>query len=319
MLDLGIFACPSCKNPSLEEMGDFVRCQSCSARYPVSGGSVNFTEETAGLSETQKAQKKFYEADPAAYPLIDMNEFIKSVTEGARLRSKIFISHKQFDTYKKIKKLGIREGDRVLEVGCFDGRNCFLVEKLTQAHCYGIDISPNAVQRARTYAQNASLRRSEFHSALAERLPFKSGSFDKVVSFDVLEHVDDKESFLREINRVLKTGGTGLIYAISKYDAHSLHWTLRQISEGTLGRDEGGGHVYENFAHPEEIRVLCDRLRIRKVRFEAFHGFFSLFLDEYLSRRIGFKIKYFFRIARVLDTPLSLRKIGNGFYITIRK
>ena len=319
MIDLGIFACPSCQNPSLEEAGNFVRCQSCSARYPVSGGSVNFTEETAGLSETQKAQKIFYESDPAAYPLIDMNEFIKSVIEGARLRSKIFISHKQFDTYKKIKKLGIREGDRVLEVGCFDGRNCFLVEKLTQAHCYGIDISATAVQRARTYARNTPLRRSEFHAALAERLPFKNGSFDNVISFDVLEHVADKEPFLREIDRVLKPGGTGLVYTISKHDAHSLHWTLRQISEGTLGRDEGGGHVYENFAHPLETRAICERLGIRKVRLEAFHGFFSLFLDEYLSKRIGFKIKYFFRIAGFLDTPLSLRKIGNGFYIRIRK
>jgi 2-polyprenyl-3-methyl-5-hydroxy-6-metoxy-1,4-benzoquinol methylase len=318
-MNLEIFRCPACESGSLKQEGESVRCETCAASYPLSGPSIIFTAEPSRLSETQKAQKEFYEADPATYPWLEMNAFLQSVIDGARLKTKVFISHKQYDTYQKIRNLQIRQSDRVLEVGCFDGRNCFLIEKLTRAHCYGIDISQNAIRRAQAYARSASLPKSEFHVALAERLPFQSQSFDKVISFDVLEHIDDKESLLREINRVLKPKGTALIYSISKHDEHSLHWTLRQISRGTLGRDEGGGHVYQNFAHPSEIRAMGSRLPIQNLRIQAFHGFFSLLLDEYLSRTMGFRIKFFFKIARFLDTPLSLRKIGNGFYIRIRK
>jgi len=319
MMDLDIFQCPACKKSSLREAANFVQCDSCSARYPVFDRSINFIEEFRGLSETQKAQKKFYEADPTAYPQVNMNDFIKDVIDGSRLTTKIYISHKQFDTYRQIKKLNIRASNKVLDVGCFDGRNCFLIEKLAGAHCYGVDISLSAVRRAQSHARNSALQKSDFHVALAEKLPFVDRCFDRVISLDVLEHIEDKESFLREIDRVLKPKGTALIYAISKHDRHSLHWTLRKISKGTLGRDEGGGHVYENFADPVETRALCDRLHIQTVHIEPFHGFFSLFLDEYLSRRIGYKIKYFFRLARFLDTPLSIRKIGNGFYLRIIK
>ena len=48
---------------------------------------------------------------------------------------------------------------------------------------------------------------ANFVLACGERLPFSAGSFDAVLSFDVLEHVQNVHRTLAECHRVLKPGG----------------------------------------------------------------------------------------------------------------
>ena len=45
----------------------------------------------------------------------------------------------------------------------------------------------------------------------AVRLPFSESSFDAAFILDVLEHIDEDETVLREIRRVLRPGGSLLI------------------------------------------------------------------------------------------------------------
>ena len=51
-------------------------------------------------------------------------------------------------------------------------------------------------------------------------LPFKNGSFDNVVAFEVLEHVFEVENAIYEINRVLKPGGGLLVSTPFMYREH---------------------------------------------------------------------------------------------------
>ena len=70
----------------------------------------------------------------------------------------------------------------------------------------GVDISEEAVAYAQEQYGN---KRTSFLKASISSLPFEDGSFDAVVSFETLEHVDSmtQESFLREVSRVLNTDG----------------------------------------------------------------------------------------------------------------
>ena len=90
----------------------------------------------------------------------------------------------------------------VLDVGCGTGANLIALNDLA-AKPVGIDFAPQAVRFCRT----RGLSRTAVASALM--IPFGAESFDVVVSCDVLCHssIRDKSVALREMHRVLRTGG----------------------------------------------------------------------------------------------------------------
>ncbi|HKX57058.1 MAG TPA: methyltransferase domain-containing protein, partial [Xanthomonadales bacterium] len=68
----------------------------------------------------------------------------------------------------------------------------------------GIDISATAIAHARTNYAAANLG---FVEADCSSTPFDDRSFDCIVSFETLEHLQDHQALLREFRRVLKPGG----------------------------------------------------------------------------------------------------------------
>lgn len=93
-------------------------------------------------------------------------------------------------------------GDKVLEVGCGGGH---ILEKVKNGTLYGIDMSDFLLQIARSRLSKAGAR---LVSADAGSLPFKDGSFDKIICTEVIEHVLDPEKVLAEIGRVMRGGGS---------------------------------------------------------------------------------------------------------------
>lgn len=87
---------------------------------------------------------------------------------------------------------------RFLEIGCGEG---FGLASLTVGEKFAIDLSPEAIHRARTKT------RAHFAVALAERLPFPPAYFDLIASVGVMEHFLDINEATREIERVLTPGG----------------------------------------------------------------------------------------------------------------
>ena len=87
---------------------------------------------------------------------------------------------------------------RVLEVGCGEG---FLLSAIQSKEKAAIDLSLEALRKTSKRTQGS------FSIALAERLPFPTGSFDLVVSVGVMEHFIDDRDATSEIFRVLRAGG----------------------------------------------------------------------------------------------------------------
>lgn len=79
------------------------------------------------------------------------------------------------------------------------------------AHYTGTDITPAMLQRARANAarHNADI---EFHIADSHRLPFPDQSFDIVIMHLILAVVPQPGLALQEAERVLKRGGSILIF-----------------------------------------------------------------------------------------------------------
>jgi SAM-dependent methyltransferase len=94
---------------------------------------------------------------------------------------------------------------RILDLGCGTGRN--LVEAKTIGEPVGVDLEARALQFCRRRGLSALVQ------AGAERLPFKDDAFDIVMALDLLEHLDDDRTGVREAHRILRLGGHFIVFA----------------------------------------------------------------------------------------------------------
>ena len=120
---------------------------------------------------------------------------------------------------------------RILDVGCGTGANLGMLAQFGAAE--GVDVSDDALEFCR-------LKGLKAHKGLAESLPFADASFDVVTALDVVEHLDDDVAGLKEMHRVLKSGGKTLIFVPAfmwlwgvqdDISNHRIRYTKAQIIE----------------------------------------------------------------------------------------
>lgn len=92
----------------------------------------------------------------------------------------------------------------VLDAGCGTGYGTGILAAAGAKHAVGVDISPDAIESARSSAPHASV---EFVLGDLHELPFADDAFDLVVCFEAIEHVDDQARAIRELKRVLRPDG----------------------------------------------------------------------------------------------------------------
>ena len=133
---------------------------------------------------------------------------------------------------------------RILDDGCGAGYGSLL---LARAGCdvTGVDVSHEAVAHCEQSARAARAGHDSprFLQADSSRLPFADGHFDGVVSFEVVEHLDDYEAYVREAARVLAPAGRLLISTPNK-----------RVYTDLSPNEPNHYHVHEFY--PEEFREL---------------------------------------------------------------
>ena len=101
--------------------------------------------------------------------------------------------------------LGVRQGDRLLDVGC--GSGVFLALAAgTGATVAGVDAAPGLLEIARRRVPSADLRHADLLS-----LPFGDASFEIVTGFNAFFFAADMVEALREARRVLVPAGRVLV------------------------------------------------------------------------------------------------------------
>lgn len=121
---------------------------------------------------------------------------------------------------------------RTLDLGCGTGRNLPLYDGRAQA--FGIDPCIQTLRAARRRAPGVPLV-----LGVAERLPFRTGSFETAVSGLVLCSVEDPIRALGEIRRVLAPGGTLRLLEHVRADA-AWHASLQDLAQPLWTRVTGG-------------------------------------------------------------------------------
>ena len=119
---------------------------------------------------------------------------------------------------KTFRKFGLEiAGKDILEVGCGNGYAASLITAEQPNSYTGLDIMPEqlAIAKAR------GLKRAAFVEGSADDLSaFRDGSFDAVLDFCILHHVEGWRTFFDECRRVLKPGGSIYIADLSKRCIH---------------------------------------------------------------------------------------------------
>lgn len=103
-----------------------------------------------------------------------------------------------------VSRIAVREGDRILDVGCGTGQLLSVLRRSTNStDLFGVDASQKMLAIARSrLGKTIPLAR-----ASAETLPYADRSFDWVVSTSVFHYLREPEAALREFHRVLRPAG----------------------------------------------------------------------------------------------------------------
>lgn len=205
-------------------------------------------------------------------------------------------------------KIFMKENDlkKVLDVGCGTGKLVkFLNDNGFQA--YGCDNAKIAIKTAQSINKKNVIKK-----ASATKLPFKTNSFNLVVSISTIEHLTKKEvsSFLKEAYRLLKS--RGFIFIITPNYASPMRFILGKKWFGY------SDPTHITFFTPKTLSALLSQNRFNSIRLRlntAFDVRSDLHLPGFL-RKFPLPIKNFFNYIMV-SSPLSTFR--DSFWIAARK
>lgn len=144
-------------------------------------------------------------------------------------------------------RLNIKENDRILDIGCGEGRHTIKACQQNSTICVGADFGFQTLVETQ--------KKLNVHKALDDlcckcvdlscmdvtNLPFCDNSFDSVICSEVLEHIPDDLRAMSELVRILKPGKT-LAVSVPRFLPEKICWLL---SDAYFNANMGHVRIYK--------------------------------------------------------------------------
>lgn len=202
-------------------------------------------------------------------------------------------------------KMGLKQDQKVLDVGCGVGGPAREIVKFSGVNVVGFNNNDYQIERATRYAAQEGLsHKLSFAKGDFMQMSFEDNSFDAVYAIEATVHAPSLEGIYSEIFRVLKPGGVFGVYEWLMTDAYDNNNPRHR--EIRLGIEEGDG-----ISNMEKIEVALKAMKAAG---------FELEVNEDLADRpdelpwyfpISGELKY---MQSIWDLPTLVRmtKIGRG-------
>ena len=139
---------------------------------------------------------------------------------------------------------------RFLDIGCGGGLLCEPMARLG-AEVVGADAGERNIATASVHAAEQDLS-IDYRCTTAEALAEAGASFDVILNMEVIEHVADRDMFLKSCAAMLRPGGLMFLATLNR--------TLRAFGLAVIGAEyvlgwlPRGTHDWSKFVTPEEMR-----------------------------------------------------------------
>jgi SAM-dependent methyltransferase len=197
------------------------------------------------------------------------SEYYKDISDSEELwEEESYLPYQEILTRLKL------SSGKVLEIGCGNASVLTYYPDL-QKDYYGLDFSENLLESNSLAYPDANFVKIQDSNTL----PFKDTTFQTIFSVFVLEHVIYPSSFLREVTRVLKPGGTLIILCP---DFLGQSWMASQrvgLGPGTGRQKLNEGRILDAFLTGIDSRIRIPVYALMKKRLAALKPKFYINLD----------------------------------------
>lgn len=229
-------ACCKCKS-SLEGTDSLI-CTNCGAEYNIQENiPCIVTEETLKLARDIEVQDK-----------------VAIEYEQKRYQSRY--SRKYHDWWTGKMLSCVKTDGRILDNGCGIG---LLFESMPQSDIVGLDLSMEMLRRSSKFSNNLVL-------ASSEQLPFKDNSFDMVFCRSLLHHLPNAATAIKEMSRVLKPGGEGVMVETNRS-------ILSSLPRKVANKGEHFSEEHKNLSRKVLVEMLEPYFQVDKVDYFGYTAY----------------------------------------------
>ena len=165
-----------------------------------------------------------------------------------------------------------RAGERILDIGSGRCIDTVALTKQGGCCCYGLEISSTMLNYSKEHMTSNGVEVILIRG-VGEHLPFRDGTFDKVLCKGAMDHFPDPDKAVREMSRVTKSEGE-VIISIANFESLGFklgksYYRLKKLLR--VSKDDGRrkaweippDHIYK-FDHPFLKQLVAPHLKVRE-------------------------------------------------------